>query len=387
MIIVADPSQGFHQQLTERLGSPNGLASARRLLDVEQLLEERGEAVDAVVFGPNFEPREALETAERVQVRAPGLGMVLIAPTLDPELLRAALRSGMRDVLSREFSAEELEQALRRARDASRHVRGAPSEGRAGTHHRVVTVFSTKGGCGKSIVASNLAVLLAERTDEQVALVDLDLQSGDLSIMFQLLPAWTIHDAAGNLDRLDTDALRGYLTSHRSGVQLLAAPVEPSQAEHVTPGAVHRILRLLRDEFRYTIVDGPAMFTDEVLAALDESDECVLVASMDVPSIKNLKLALQTLEQLGLQRERIRVVLNRADSNVGLSIRDVEKALQTKVDVSLPSSRDVPVSVNHGVPLAIEKPRSHVVSAIGEMIDAMVRTNPGQSPPAAPWHA
>jgi pilus assembly protein CpaE len=239
----------------------------------------------------------------------------------------------------------------------------------AGVDGKVITVFSSKGGCGKSFVSSNLAVALAQKTGHEVAMVDLDLQFGDLAIMLQLFPARTIYDAAQNLDRLDADALKGYLTPHRGQVFLLAAPLEPGLSETISAESVAKIIRLMKHNYKYVIVDTPPSFTDHVLAALDESDESVLITSMDVPSIKNLKLSLQTLELLGFGRDRIRLVLNRADSKVGLRVQEVEKTLGTRIDVSIPSSREVPLSINRGTPLILEDPRSPVVAAIMKLVE------------------
>jgi pilus assembly protein CpaE len=200
-------------------------------------------------------------------------------------------------------------------------------------------------------------------------LVDLDLQFGDLAIMLQLFPARTIFDAAGSLDRLDAEAIRGYLTPHRGKVFLLAAPLEPGLSETISADAVAQIIRLLKESFKFVVVDTPPSFTDHVLAALDESDECVLMTSMDVPSIKNMKLSLQTLQLLGFGRERIRLVLNRADSKVGLTVQAVEKTLGTTVDVSIPSSRDVSVSINRGTPLVLDNPKSPVVASIYRLLE------------------
>jgi len=198
--------------------------------------------------------------------------------------------------------------------------------------------------------------------------VDLDLQSGDLAIMLQLMPALSIYDASQLGGRLDAEALDGHLTPHRSGMSLLAAPLEPSLAEQVSADSVTRVLSLLRTTHPLTIIDGPALFTDQVLAAIDVSDMIVLVASMDVPSIKNLRLATNTLGQLGHPASQLKVVLNRADSKVGLRTSEVEKSLGTSIDVEIPSSRDVPLSINQGNPLAVSRPKSPVVTAIRKLL-------------------
>jgi pilus assembly protein CpaE len=278
-------------------------------------------------------------------------------------------------VLTLDAPEPEWREAIARARGRLASGRGAaggtltaePDDG-----GRLITVFSSKGGSGKSLVASNLAILLAQVTEEPVTLVDLDLQSGDLAIMLQLMPALSIYDAAQSATRLDVDALSGHLTPHRSGVSLLAAPMEPSLADQVDGSAVAQILGLLKGSTPLTIVDGPSSFTDQLLAAIDQSDLIILVGSMDVPSIKNLRLAMNTLGQLGIPREQLKIVLNRADSKVGLRSVDVEKSLGTQIDVMIPSSRDVPLSINQGAPLAVSRPRSPVVGAIRELIPAVV---------------
>jgi pilus assembly protein CpaE len=280
------------------------------------------------------------------------------------------MRAGVDDVLTVEATPDEWTEAIERARIrvAAEHEidesRGDALPGRG----RIVTVFSTKGGCGKSLVASNLAVLAASATSSEVALVDLDLQSGDLSIMFQLMPALSIFDAAQSVDQLDAEAMRGYLTRHSSGVSLLAAPTEPSMAEQVPAAKVGQVIHLLQDMFPLIIVDTPAMFTDQVLAALDASDLIILVGSMDVPSLKNLRLAMRTLQQLGHPDAKIRIVLNRADSKVGLRMNEVEKLLGTKIDVAMPSSRDAAWSINQGSPLAVSNTRSPIVRAIEKLL-------------------
>ncbi len=371
MIILADSDRGFQARVLEQVGRRDQMLMVDELKTLERTLNEKANEISVLLLGPNLPAEEALRIAERLSLTSPGISVVFVAGTLSSELLQKALRAGVRDVLPDSFTPQQLIDTVARAEALSRQIReraGGPAEPDKDTKdHKVITVFSSKGGCGKSFIASNLAILLASRTGEEVAMVDLDLQFGDLAIMLQLFPARTIYDAAQNLDRLDADALRGYLTPHRQHVYLLAAPLEPGLAETISAEQVVRIMKMLKQTYRYVIVDSPPSFTDHVLGALDESEECVLVTSMDVPSIKNLKLALQTLELLGFSRNRIRLVLNRADSKVGLRVQEVEKTLGTTVDVAIPSSREVPLSINRGTPLVSEDPKSPVVSAIAKL--------------------
>lgn len=377
MIVLADRDPRFQSRVSDYLGRKDKMIVVDDLAQLEKVLGEKVGKIDVVILGPNLPVEECYQVAQRMQASMQPSSVVLIAQALTAEVFQGAMRSGIRDVLPATFTGPQLVEAVTRAEGLAEQMRGAAKTAAeapaaaAAAQGRVITIFSSKGGCGKSFVASNLAVALSMRTGEEVAMIDLDLQFGDLAIMLQLFPARTIFDAAQNLDRLDTEALRGYLTPHRSKVFLLAAPVEPGLSETISADAVVRIIRLMKQAFKYVIVDTPPSFTDHVLAALDESNECILITSMDVPSIKNMKLSLQTLQLLGYGRDRLRIALNRADSKVGLTVQAVEKTLGTTVDVSIPSSRDVSVSINRGAPLVVENPKSPVVTSILRMLDLM----------------
>lgn len=373
MIVLADPDPRFQSRVSEHVGRGGDLIVVDNRAQLEKTLADKGNRVNVIIIGPNFDAEDAFGVAEQIQGTGLGLSVVLVTGSVTSDVLQRALRAGVRDVLPATFSAAQLQEVVARGEQLAAQIRGsqaaAPAEEPEKTDHKVLTVFSSKGGCGKSFVASNLAIALAQRTGDKVAMVDLDLQFGDLAIMLQLFPARTIFDASQSLDRLDSEAIIGYLTPHRSNVSLLAAPLEPGLSETVSADAVGTIIRLLKETFKYVVIDSPPSFTDHVLAALDESDECILMTSMDVPSIKNMKLSLQTLQLLGFGRDRIRLVLNRADSRVGLTVQAVEKTLGTTVDVSIPSSRDVSVSINRGSPLIIDNPKSPVVASIVRMLE------------------
>ena len=372
MILVVDPDPSLRSRLAGELGR-GSLLEAAGVENLQRAASNPGSNLTVVILGPNLDISSALGASDALELSARGISVLLIASQVTPDVLRAAMRSGVKDVLAASFSRSELVEAVSRAEGLARQTPPqTTSAGTASRPRRLVTVFSSKGGCGKSVVASNLAILLAQRTGGEVGLVDLDLGSGDLSIMLGLLPAWTIFDAAEQGDRLDAEALTGYLTPHPSKVMLLAAPLDPALAETVSPESVRRILNTLSEALQYVVVDAPCSFTDQILSALDQSDTCILVGSMDVPSIRNLKLSLSTLAALGFGRERIRVVLSRADSRVGLNLGEVEKTLGTKIDVAIPSSRDVPLSVNQGMPLAASGKKSSVVSAIASLVDGLL---------------
>ena len=382
MLVLADPDRRFQARVSDAVGRNDDFTIVDSVLLLDKVLHDKAGLVSVVILGPNLGMEEALEVSRRVQTAMQDTSVVLIANALTPDVLQQAIRSGVRDVLPAAFTGAQLLDTISRAEALSMQIRGrvgqtvTTPEASPDTDHKVITVFSSKGGCGKSFVSSNLAVALAQKTGQEVAMIDLDLQFGDLAIMLQLFPARTIYDAAQNLDRLDADAMKGYLTPHRGQVFLLAAPLEPGLSETISAESVAKIIRLMKRNYKYVIVDTPPSFTDHVLAALDESDESVLITSMDVPSIKNLKLSLQTLELLGFGRDRIRLILNRADSKVGLRVQEVEKTLGTRIDVSIPSSREVPLSINRGTPLILEDPKSPVVASIMKLVEIIGAAGP-----------
>ena len=234
---------------------------------------------------------------------------------------------------------------------------------------RVLTVFSAKGGCGKTTVATNLAAVLADRRQAPGVLVDLDLAFGDVAIALQLFPSHTIADAISLGATLDAQGVAGLLTPHSPGLTTLVAPLEPGVASSIPAELVGRILDVLREQYDFVVVDTPPAFDDQVLAAFDRSDVIALLATLDIPAVKNLKLTLETMELLNYPPERYCVVMNRSDAKVGLALSDVEKTLGTTVVAQIPSSRDVPASTNRGVPLALEQPRHPVTLALVAFAD------------------
>jgi pilus assembly protein CpaE len=365
VIVIVEPEATLRERLLEFIPRSDEVVQATGIAEAEATLYRGRATANIALLGPGLPAEQALAFAEKLETERGGVATLLVAHTLHAEFLREALRSGVADVLTVGATAEEWAEAMARAR-----ARSAVEQELAHTDTptgRIVSVFATKGGTGKTLVAVNLAVIAAQQSKKPIALVDLDLQSGDVGIMLQLMPAFTIHDAAQDSERLDEEAIRGFLTLHRTGVSVLAAPLEPSMADQVSAESITEILELLAMMFPLVVVDGPPMFTEQMLAALDRSDETVLVGSMDVPSIKNLRQAISTLNQLGHPLESLRVVLNRSDSRVGLRVHEIEKTLGVQIDVEIPSSRDVPLSINQGTPLAASKPRSPVTHALGEL--------------------
>jgi len=351
-----------------------------------------------VVLGPSCANEVTLEVAERVMAQYPILEMILMVEELSTTTLQQALRAGVRDVLAISGDAAALPHAVQRLavlldqmqRQASVTAEGSTSEGvtaasgslitaiptaPVGTdappaqHEadkcQVLTVFSTKGGSGKSVIATALATALAQRSDKPVCLVDADLQFGDVAVMLKLIPSHTIVDAVAALDRLDAPLLDSLLVTHEeSGLKVLPAPLEPAFADQVGAAEMVAIIELLRSFCSYVVVDTPSYFNDVVLGLVEASDKVLLVSGLDIPNVKNVKIGLQTLRLLNTPMEKLLLILNRANSKVKLDVGEVERALQIKADVLIPSDVVVPQSVNKGEPVVIYAPKSTVSKAI-----------------------
>jgi pilus assembly protein CpaE len=233
---------------------------------------------------------------------------------------------------------------------------------RAATDGRLICVLGPKGGIGKTLTVSNLAVSFAAEGHSAV-IVDLDLQFGDVGLALGLSPHKTIYDLARSSGSLDEEKVEAFMAVHESGVRVLLAPTRPDQASVVTPEFLTSVYSTLRTAYDFVVVDTPPGFTPEVIASIDSASDVCMVGMLDSLSLKNTKLGLETLDLMGYPSERVRVVLNRADSRVGITKDDVATVVGRQADVLVPSSRDIARSVNEGVPIAMAQPRSDAARA------------------------
>lgn len=368
LLLDTDPEQA--SALLVSLGPD--LEVLRRPDELDQRLRRR--PVAAVVIGPGLALSEALTAAHRIRTDHPATTVVLSRHEVLPEMYAHALEAGVGAVVA-VADHDAMAAALSRARLTWQAI-SQPGLTERPTG-RVVTVFSPKGGVGKTTMTVNIALAL-RAAGSSVCVVDLDLAFGDVAITMQLIPSRTVADAAGFEDHLDWSMLRELLTEHRSGIQVLAAPTNPEGRERITAGLVRTTLQVLRDRFDHVVVDTPPGFDDQVLGAFDETDDIVVVATLDVPTIKNVKVALETLDLLQLVRDDRHLVLNRADEEVGLDAAQVEDLLGVKVELQLPSDTAVASATNHGDPIVSSRPDHAVARAIA----GFCGTLPGGRAPA-----
>lgn len=338
---------------------------------VRQLSEDRQESL--LVVGADIDLTAALSVVEGLRLERPEVGVVLMRRRLDVTVLAQALRAGVREVVSSDDLAT-LTDACQRSRELSQRL-GSVGEATPSHQGRVVTVFAAKGGVGKTTMSTNLAAELAT-AGSKVLLVDLDLAFGDVAITLGLMPERTSADLVAMSGHLDEHGLASVVTPHDSGLDALCAPASPADAERIPGSTVTELIRTARRMYDFVVIDTPPAFTEHVLAAFDGSDVSILIATLDIPAVKNLRLTLDTLDLLGHPRESEVIVLNRSDAKVGLTAADVATALSRPIAVQIPNSSAVPAAINRGVPIVLDAPRHPVSTAIKALARDHVRTAP-----------
>jgi pilus assembly protein CpaE len=376
-LATVDADEMVRNQLAMQLGS-----HAVPFPSIEALAAKLNGTPLVVVLGPSMASPDQLVVVERLTRPRPEVGAILIAEQLTTDVLQQALRAGVRDVLPLQ-DLSQLTMTVKRVGDMLSAGPNLPAVMDPGTpggvpepsggNGQVITVFSTKGGAGKSMIACNVAVRLAKKSNRPVALVDADLQFGDVAVMLKLAPQHTIVDAVGSIDRMDANLLQSLLVVHEpSGLMVLPAPLEPAFADQIRGEEMVRIVEMLRTFCSHVVIDTPAYFNDVVLGLIELSDDVLLVAGMDIPNIKNVKIGLQTLRLLNTPMSKLRLVLNRANSKVKLDVSEVEKTLQVKADALIPSDVVVPQSVNKGMPVVLAAPKAAVTRAIEQLADTFL---------------
>jgi pilus assembly protein CpaE len=335
-------------------GDVHVLPAGRLPADPARLFEQLvdGELPDVLLIGPLAPLPEVFGLAARLDVQCPGISVVLLAqPTA--ETWQAAMRAGVRDLLPPTADAGEIRAAVERAGSTAAGRRRVlrPVEETARYTGRVITVASPKGGVGKTTVSANLAIGLTAAAPQSTVLVDLDVQFGDVASALGLAPEYALPDVAHGPAAEDTMVLKTFLTQHPSGLYAVCGAESPAAGDTVTGADVSRLLTSLAREFRYVVVDTAPGLSEQTLAALDRATDVVMVTSMDVPGVRGLRKELDVLRELCMIPAGRHVVMNLADAKGGLSVRDVETAIGTGVDVVIPRSAAVPVSTNQGVPI------------------------------------
>lgn len=331
---------------------------------------------DVVCLGPDLPLTPLLDIAHGLDTGHPDCCVVMVAEA-SPEVLRHAVRAGVRDVLRPSVAPSELGHALNQAWETAQRRRATVSQlVAARTPAKVVTVVSPKGGSGKTMVATNLAVGLARLGQGEVALIDLDAQFGDVAAALALNPEQTLGDMAASTVPIDATTLKVFLTTHPSGLHTLCAPDSPAEGDEVTHEHAAHAVDLLASELAFVVVDTAAGLDALTLAAVERSTDLVLVYSLDVASVRGLRKEVDALDRLGLDGARRHYVLNRSSSKVGLRVRDVETFIGARAHVTLPMTKEVPVAMNEGVLVLETKPRLPISRELSRLVKLVAEGEP-----------
>lgn len=363
MVAIVEPDAHLRLMLAGQL--PSGARQCQGVDDLATVLRPGHPTV--AVFGPSLVGPLGFEQVHRLSTAYPEVGPIFAAYELTTDLLQHALRAGARDAVQIDESGDALAQAVVRVGEVLHApARGmplvaAPASGAVLATRtppgRLIAVFSTKGGVGKTTIATNVAAAMARAVDDPVTLMDADLQFGDVSVMLGLPPDHTVVDAAASIHYADPDLMRSLVTRHDSGLLVLPAPSEPLIAGGISPEEMTAVAVGLQAISRWVIVDVPTNFDDTTLGLLEAADEVLLVASMDIPSVKNLKIGMQALDLMAIAGPKLRLVLNRANAQVKLDVREVEHVLGLRAAFPVPYDLAVPLSINAGVPVVMRDPR------------------------------
>ncbi|MFN8405011.1 MAG: response regulator [Anaerolineales bacterium] len=346
---------------------------------------------DVVLMDINMPDMDGIAATEAIRARQPAVQVVILSVQNDQNYMRRAMLAGARDFLTKPPMGDELISAIRRAGTMAQSERSknvvaqqpVASMGGAGgasfgygARGKIVTVYSPKGGAGCTTLAVNLAVVL-NNDDTRVALVDANLQFGDVAMFVNEQGKNTIADLAPRAEELDTEIVEEVMLKHAaSGLHILAAPSRPEYADKVTSGQLSKVLEFLQKLYAYVIVDTSAYLNDNTLAAIDVSDLIVLITTQDIPSIKSCRLFLDLLQTMGVEKDRILFVMNRFDKRVNITPDRVTENLKQEVAAVIPLDEQTVVkAVNRGVPFMLEsrnQPAGRGILSLAERVRASV---------------
>ncbi len=378
-VLIASDLPEYRQQLTETLSEEQdfliigeAVNGANAVKKAEHLLP------DIILMDIQTPLQEGIDATEKITLAHPSIGIIIISATADSSIVKQAMMAGAGDILNKgDIQEGEIAQAVRRLYLAQKTRNASLMSGSGDKEHKfrapqVITVFGAKGGAGKTTMAVNIAAGIANETKRRVALMDLNLQFGDVASYMNIQPRRTIAEFVQERNQWDSQLLNSYLIPHNSGVKVLAAPLRPEDADLVTPEQIEKIITILRESFDYIIIDSPPYISDTLLAALDTSNQIILVMSMDLPAVKNVKLSLNLLDTLH-HSGKTKLVINRGAKQFGVDIRDVEKTIDFLAAEEVPSEGNTVVNAaNKGVPFVLSHPQAPVSRAVQRVAQLII---------------
>ena len=397
-VLIVDDIPETRDHLTKLLGFESDIdvvgaaAGGVEAVELAQRLEP-----DVVLMDINMPDMDGITATEQLSARVPKAGIVMMSVQGEADYLRRSMLAGAREFLVKPFSSDELTMSIRQVfrREHERQQRvaepvgaggrgAAPLEREAG---RIVTVFSPKGGVGRTTVAVNLAVAAAG-AGQRVALLDASFQFGDVGVLLNLNPrSKSIADLIPEMESLEPESLENVMVSHSSGIRVLLAPPSPETAELITSAYVRRVLERLRENHDLVVVDSWPWFHETTLNILDISDTILALLTLEITNIKSIRLFLEVADQLGYPDDKIKLVLNRADAALGIRVADVQSSIGRKIDHTIVSDgRTVVYALNRGVPFTLSNPEAQVSRDIMRLARSLIGEPVGttEAPPKQP---
>ncbi|HET9520538.1 MAG TPA: response regulator [Candidatus Limnocylindrales bacterium] len=374
-VLIVDDIPETRDHLTKLLGFEGDIEVVGAAASGAQALQLAVQLTpDVILMDINMPDMDGITATERLAAEAPDAAVVMMSVQGEADYLRRSMLAGAREFLVKPFSSDELTASIRQvyvrereklSRRAATPVTasGGGAAGDDGDHDgRIVAVFSPKGGVGRTTIAVNMAIAAATELGKSVLLMDGSFQFGDVGVLLNLNPKnKSIADLIPELEQGEPESLDTFVISHSAGVHVLLAPPSPEMAELITPTAVKRVLEALRRKHDLVIVDCTSWFNDTTLSILDAADVVLTILSLEITSIKNMRLFLEVAEQLGYEQSKIKLVLNRADSSLGIRVADVENSIGRKVDHTIVSDgRSVVYALNRGVPFFLSNREAQV---------------------------
>jgi pilus assembly protein CpaE len=374
LLLSKDVAEG--REMNRAFGGHAGVSVLMTSDDAEQVFTETMRLrPSAVVINLGHMGEPALKLVQRMASECPTTAVICASRESSPDLILHSLRAGARDFIRLPISDDELNTVLERTIDFC--TQNAAEEPK--TRGKAIAVFSSKGGCGCSLIATNLALVQSSPT----VLVDLNLQSGDLELMLGVRPKFSLADVVENRERLDDALLANYLTHHSPNVSLLAAPTKAESAEDIEPKHIYEVMELLRQRFETVIVDTPHNFDAVTISALDHCDQILVVLTLEIHAIRSTRRALEIFDRLGYPRKKIRLIVNRWSKNVELDQRQVEGFLGERVVGFIQSDYRAAVnSINLGQPMVVSAPASKATADLRQIASKLFEGKVEQGPAA-----
>ncbi|NCW94359.1 MAG: MinD/ParA family protein [Actinobacteria bacterium] len=344
-------------------------AGALRVNNRHSLIEglEANPLTRIVVITQSVKSDTAFALAAELRIQFPQINVILIRTRIDVATLAAALEYGIKDVVDAQDAAA-LMNAVRRCEEVAEQL--TMRSGLAsinGTRGKLITVYSAKGGCGKTTIASNLAAALSKDNSTSVCLVDMDLQFGDIATALRIHPTKTVTSALEMGESVDIEGLNKVLLRYENMFDVLLAPTNPSDVEMLNPEFLSKIVATLQHNYDYVVIDTSPALSEVIVRMLRDSDLVLLLTTLDMPAIKNLKLTISALDALGLSKSRRRLILNKSDLKVGLDAKDVEALVDEDISIQVPSSTKVTSASNEGQLVIQAHPHNPVSKAIFQL--------------------